>query len=371
MKHLINALNSSLKEFVPLYKSRSETFCVLVLGVLTARTVNLTHLSGVFPGAAETKSNYRRLQRFFQQVRLDYDGLARFIIHFMGLGGEKWMLAVDRTNWKLGKKNINILMIAISYKGVGIPLMWTVLNHRGNSSTRRRTALFKRFCTVFGADKIAGLTGDREFVGNDWMAWLDQENIPFILRIKNSFIVTVNGRSIPLKTLLHKLKKGSGRVTYYDCTLGAKPDKNSLRVNLVCKRLKDGKLLILATNCNPQTTLVDYRKRWEIETLFAACKTRGFNLEDTHITHPMRIKKLLAVLAVAFCWAHKTGEWRAKMCAIEIKSHKRKAQSVFRYGLDKLRQLLMHQKQEAISLLPSFTKTSRTIPIQENQERVI
>src|SRR4051812_31777034 len=42
------------------------------------------------------------------------------------------------------------------------------------------------------------------------------------------------------------------------------------------------------------------RRRWAIETLFAATKTRGFNFEDTHMIHPDRIGKLFAVLAVAF-----------------------------------------------------------------------
>ncbi len=371
MSHLINALRNSLKDSVPLYKTRLETFCVLILGVLNSRTVNLTHLSSAFPGEAETSSNYRRLQRFFQQVRLDYNGIARFIVQFMGISDQKWLLSVDRTNWKFGKKNINILMIAVAYKGVAIPLMWTVLRHRGNSSTRQRVALFKRFCTVFGAEKIAGLTGDREFVGNDWMAWLNTQNIPFILRIKKSFFVTLERRnhSESLKTLLHKLKKGSGRVTYYDCVLGKNPDKNSPCVNLVCKRLKDGTLLVLATNCNPKTALADYKKRWQIETLFAACKTRGFNLEDTHITHPMRIKKIMAVLAIAFCWAHKTGEWQSEKRPIKIKTHKRKAQSMFRYGLDKLRQFLTHQKEKAISLLTCFLKNPA--PKQKNKEILI
>jgi len=31
-------------------------------------------------------------------------------------------LALDRTNWKWGKKNINIFTLAIAYKGVAIPV---------------------------------------------------------------------------------------------------------------------------------------------------------------------------------------------------------------------------------------------------------
>src|SRR3954447_9094062 len=40
---------------------------------------------------------------------------------------------------------------------------------------------------------------------------------------------------------------------------------------------------------DPKSALAHYRRRWAIETLFAATKTRGFNFEDTHLIHPDRI----------------------------------------------------------------------------------
>ena len=36
-----------------------------------------------------------------------------------------------------------------------------------------------------------------------------------------------------------------------------------------------------------------YQRRWEIETLFGCLKTRGFRMEDTHMTAPEKIEKLL------------------------------------------------------------------------------
>lgn len=70
------------------------------------------------------------------------------------------------------------------------------------------------------------------------------------------------------------------------------------------------------------------------QTLFGCLKGRGFNFEDTHITDHERIKKLFALLAIAFCWCHKIGEWRHEFHPIKIKKHGRPAISFFRYGLD-------------------------------------
>ena len=71
-------------------------------------------------------------------------------------------------------------------------------------------------------------------------------------------------------------------------------------------------------------------------------KTRGFNLEDTHMTNRDRVSKLVAVLAIAFCWAHKIGEWLHETKPIPLKSHQRRAKSIFRYGFDQIRRYLVN-----------------------------
>jgi hypothetical protein len=88
--------------------------------------------------------------------------------------------------------------------------------------------------------------------------------------------------------------------------------------------------------------LADYRLRWDIESLFDALKSRGFDLESTHLHHPERLERLLALLALAFGWAHRTGVWVAKHVRAPrlIAKYDRRAKSVFRLGLDALCQLL-------------------------------
>lgn len=132
--------------------------------------------------------------------------------------------------------------------------------------------------------------------------------------------------------------------------------------------LPDGEYLIVVTNDAPQTAIDDYKKRWGIETLFGCLKTRGFNFESTHMAKPERIGKLVALLAIAFCWCHITGEWLNSQKTIKIKKHGRMAISIFRYGLDELRQILLNisAKMDAfkkmIGLLRSFLVSSSFLP---------
>ena len=58
------------------------------------------------------------------------------------------------------------------HKGVAIPIYWIPLNKKGNSNTRERIALIKRFVAKFGQKHIKALLADREFIGKDWIKFL-------------------------------------------------------------------------------------------------------------------------------------------------------------------------------------------------------
>lgn len=238
---------------------------------------------------------------------------------------------MDRTNWQWGKSPINILMLGIVYKGIAIPIYWTLLDKKGNSDTEERIQLIQKFINQFGKKCIAGIFGDREFIGGDWFAWMIKENIPFWMRIKKNFLTTDSrGRPVQVKTLFRGLQPMQ-EYSIYD-------KRNVMRADVYLSGLKlsNGDLRIVATLESPAMAISQYALRWEIETLFSCLKGRGFNFEDTHLINLERIQKLMGVLAIAFCWAHKTGEWLHEILPIKIKTHGRRAISLFRYGLDYL-----------------------------------
>ena len=117
-------------------------------------------------------------------------------------------------------------------------------------------------------------------------------------------------------------------------------------VYIAALRLEDGSLLVIATQTAPKTALTDYAKRWGIETLFGILKTRGFCLESTHLTDFERLSKLLALLSLALCWVVLTGEWLHQFKPLAIKKHGRRAKSIFRYGLDYLRNIVLNLEQK-------------------------
>ena len=110
------------------------------------------------------------------------------------------------------------------------------------------------------------------------------------------------------------------------------------------KRIKDNKIefcIIISFN-KPEESLEKYTKRWQIETLFKAFKSSGFNLEDTHVTQMDRIEKLVLLVMLAFVWSYKIGDYiDTKIKAIRITKQGNRAVSIFKYGLDYLSRILI------------------------------
>lgn len=303
---------------------------MLLLALIQEKTVNLVNLSLRFESQVEAESNYRRIKRFFTEVKLDEHALAKLILSF--LPAPPYTVCVDRTNWKFGKANINILVIAIAHRGIAFPIVWRLLDKRGNSSTNERIALLQRFLKLVNPKEISFFLADREFIGDTWFKYMNERNIAFAIRIRNNSLCdnwcSVYALFAHLKIGELKLLKNSYDI--YGC-----------RLKLSGMKLNQNDYAIIATNRAPAKAFLAYKKRWEIEMLFAALKKTGFDIEATHMTSITKLNNLFAVLALAFTWAHHVGEWLhdSKTKLLKLKSHLRREKSFFRHGLDHLKYL--------------------------------
>jgi len=165
---LSDGLRVILKGHLDWGKCRLDCFVGMLLALVRLKRMNLTQLALAFASQAKPKSRYRRLQPFFQEAVFDYDAIARLIMQLFDFYEKSYYLTLDRTNWKWGEKNLNILTLGIVYKGAAITVYWLVLNKQGNSNQRERIALLQRFIARFGRQGILGALGDREFIGDRW-----------------------------------------------------------------------------------------------------------------------------------------------------------------------------------------------------------
>ena len=121
--------------------ARIKLMALLLHALCVVQTVSLHKLVDAMPTAVDKDSNLRRLQRFFAKYVLDLDIIARMIFSLLPVK-TYLVLSMDRTNWKFGEFNINILMLGITYKGIAFPLIFSLLPKRGNPTGKNARKLW-------------------------------------------------------------------------------------------------------------------------------------------------------------------------------------------------------------------------------------
>lgn len=315
----MNTIFNTIKEELQWSDERVDFLVKFTESLIKVKTVNLSEISKYFDPTIKSNSSYRRIQRFFKEYNIFFTAFAKLLMKFTT--EDKKVLILDRTQWK----GVNIFFLAIEYQGVAIPILWDVLDKKGNTNTLERIRLIDDYVNVFGVENINYLTADREFIGKEWFNWLKEKKINFLIRLKSNFLIEegIKGK-----------KKIKGYYRYYESK--EKVTKLfGIELRIIGKRINNKELLIVATNMT-EIELDDYSKRWGIETMFLCLKSKGFNLEDIKMKESYKIDKLIALLSLSYCWClitgnlfkHKDSRYRKKLGYY--------SKSIFKIGLDRL-----------------------------------
>ena len=152
-----------LKQHLSWHKARIDCLASIITALFVRQTVNLSALKNVLSSKTKPESIYRRMQRFFAGNLIGRTDVARFV--FSVFGWQNVRLTLDRTTWEYGKSCINILVLAVVWRGVAIPILWETLD-------KKRMVLLELFRETFPEAHIETRYADREFIGNEWLAYL-------------------------------------------------------------------------------------------------------------------------------------------------------------------------------------------------------
>lgn len=347
--HYVQSITNVLTNHLGWHRARLKLIARFQAALLKLQTTNLSKIAVSLKGGVEIKSNYRRIQRFLSEYDVDFTALGGLLVHLLPQTGP-YVAVLDRTEWHFGETPVNILVMGIAHEGIAFPVAWKVLPKGGGSGADSHIQVLERFLSIVDPESIQAVLADREFISVDWITRLKERKIPFAVRLRSNRRVGLSedGPALPARMFARAVALGTEEVLKDRHLFGEddKKVKTNVKTNVVVRRVASDEaedpFLILATwNLDPAGASMLYRRRWEIETLFAALKSRGYDLEETHLTNPDRIQRLIGLLSLTFAWTHIIGEKRAMQEGPPpTKSHGRRERSLFRYGLDLLQSLL-------------------------------
>ena len=282
----LSLLLNGLDDYLSLGRGSLNTLKQLCIGLYGAGTVNLQEVCGRFK-EGKFASNTRKVERFFKDKRLNDSEVVRYIIDKLFKEDEALTLAIDRTDWSFGKTRHNLLIISVLYEKTAIPLVILSLEKKGNSHPDHRAQLLDKILLAITRHRIKAIIGDREFMGEEWFKCLKERHLPFVMRIRNNITIGKDD----FTGAVHAFPSSQKPTDYGKVQIGSR------LLSLGAAYSKDE--LVAVVSDNVQEPLKLYKQRWGIETGFKCLKSNGFNLEDTHIRHPERIKMLVQMCAIA------------------------------------------------------------------------
>ncbi len=145
-----------------------------------------------------------------------------------------------------------------------VPIVWKVLPKKGNSSQEERIELLDRFVAICGKGKIYDLLADREFIGSQWISYLNMSQIPYDIRIRENLKVLYRRKEMRVSKIFSKLKVGEIKTIPHAVMIG------DAQVYMQGSRIVNTKnhkeeFLIVITYDDPGGSIERYSERWYIE----------------------------------------------------------------------------------------------------------
>lgn len=289
--------------FPPLRKTQAVNLSLASYGMIKAQSGLLSEIVRKVPGARKHKHRLKRLWRFVGNYRVRPESLfdnwiAWCIRKFTS--GKYVRVALD---WTTLPGNIQCLMATIPFKGRAIPLIWHICLHSDikDSQNKKEERLVSRLVNLIPNDKKMILIADRGFGRANFIQFLLEKNILFVIRVKSKvWIKTDKGYSILLKKLYLKLE-----AEYWFKNISFREDCVVTGVNLaaICAKPKQGydpDPWFLITNLRKaDTTIAAYEERFQIEEWFKDLKHQ-LGISDMQTTNLKRVRRILFVASFSY-----------------------------------------------------------------------
>jgi hypothetical protein len=334
-------------------KKLIHNFTWLLIGIYLSRKVHLSLIANKLPGAAKLHSTVQRLRRLLQspiRVRKWYGPIAETLLKSQAQHGHV-RLIVDGTKVSFHHQ---LLMVAIAYRRRAIPIVWTwVQSKRGHSSALKQLALLGYVYKRIPSGVVVSVVGDCEFGSVSVIDQLDRWEWHYALRQKGDtrLDLTLHNHWQRFDAMIDR----PGQRVWIGWAHLTKQHVYLTRLLAYWKRGEKEPWLLATNYPCLQEALFAYRRRMWIEELFGDLKGHGFNLEDSHLRHFMRLSRLTLAVVLLYLWLIAFGSQVIKNGQRSMVDRAdRRDFSVFRIGYNMIERLLSNSQSFSLTLVPYF-----------------
>jgi len=317
------------------------TLACLVSGIVLGRSCQLPKIASKVPGDVHPDSRTKQLSRWVNNEAITFD---LYFLPFvepllMSLAATRPLVLV--MDGSAVARGCVTLMVSLLYAGRALPLAWLVITGaKGHFPAETHVALLREVKTHMPDTATVVLLGDGEFDSPELQAEVGGYGWAYVCRTAKNIQINVNDAWVSLEDL--GVTRGS-RV-FRKGVLFTKVAYGPVMVIAWWGRDYTEPIYLVSNLTSVQAACDWYRKRAQIETFFSDQKSRGFQLDRSHVSDPARVTRLMLAACLAYLWVIYLGTFaHDEGWVSDIHRRHRCDLSLFQLGLRLLDYFLNHE----------------------------
>ena len=314
-----------------------NTLAGMICGIVGSLSSHLPKIAKKAPDDTKKESRAKKFSRWINNERIEfeiyYQPYAKALL--LSLAGHPLALIMDGSD--VGRGCVT-LMISVVYKKRALPIAWiTVQGHKGHFPEETHVQLLEKVFGIVpeGCDVI--FLGDGEFDGTTLQATVAAYGWQYVCRTAKNAQIDEDGDCFPL----YEVDVQPGECIDLPDVSVTQQQYGPVLVIAWWEKENEDPIYLITNMELAAEACYWYGKRFRIETFFSDQKSRGFNIQKSHLSDPERLSRLMMTACLAYIWmvylgvVAKRDDWvkiihRTDRCDL----------SLFRLGLELLEHFL-------------------------------
>jgi len=325
-----------------------ETLAFMISGIILSQSCQLPKIASKVPGEVHPESRVKQLSRWVQNERITF-GL--YFLPFVQPLLER--LAAVRPlvlimDGSAVARDCVTLMVSVLYAHRAIPIGWLVIEgEKGHFSTETHLTLLHEVKALVPQTATVIFLGDGEFDSPQLQAELESYEWEYACRTAKNIQIGMDEKW----SSLADLAVTRGQRLFRKGVLFTKAAYGPVTVIAWWGARYKEPIYLVSNMTSVQRACDWYRKRMHIETFFSDQKSRGFQLDRSHLSDPERVERMMVAACLAYLWVIYLGTVAQKDGWVPVIHRRTRCDlSLFQLGLRLLDYFLSHDQ----PLLSSF-----------------
>jgi len=341
------AIKTKLKQLYPKEPQGNlarhlETLACLISGIIMSKSCQLPKIASKVPGDIHPDSRVKQMSRWLQNAHITID---LYFLPFVQPLLERLAAArplVLIMDGSVVARGCVTLMVSVIYAHRAIPVGWLVIEGaKGHFPTDTHLALLREVKALVPETATVIFLGDGEFDSPELQAEVAGYAWEYACRTAKNIQIGADDEWLSLADL----PVTRGQRVFRKGVLFTKVAYGPVTVIVWWEARYTEPIYLVSNMTSVQRACDWYRKRMHIETFFSDQKSRGFQLDRSHLSEPERVKRIMLAACLAYLWVIYLGTVAQQADWLPLIHRRHRCDlSLFQLGLRLLDYFLNHDR---------------------------